>query len=432
VLPDALSLGDATSSDYHQFLRCLTPEAAEALTDHAHQLLVQRSIDEPVSWSPPRDWVNAQLPGVEIDDLDPATLIERVRSGDASSDIADDLGLSLSVVQALIHRHPPALHPRDRPNGSRPRILPEHATAEWLTGRRLAGATLRELASELAVNRKTLSRLLEEAGAPDVPRPARVAIKPDWLREQYERKGRTLPDIAAELGTTPTTIARHAREVGIRLRGRGGASHAAATRPTDHLSRPLRDALRGPNGQERLRRFQVVAHSRSINAAALVIGCEANVLLQQLAAIEDAVGHALVVRSTRQHQAQRLTATGRRLLHQAEEHLGVQPDSPRQHPEPLRSALDLYRGEYRVRRFVAAATAPTLAHAAFRLGSTPHTLARLITTLGERLEQPLLAAPARAPDQVRLTGAGKRLVEQARAAGLHIPTCPENLTGTPR
>lgn len=432
VLPDALNLGDATSSDYHQFLRCLTPEAAAALTDHAHQLLVQRSIDEPVSWSPPRDWVNAQLPGVEIDDLNPATLIERVRSGDASSDIAEDRGLPLPAVQALIHRHPPALHPRHRPNKARPRILPEHVTAEWLTDRRLAGATLRELAAELDVNRKTLSRVLEQADAPDVPRPNRVTIDPSWLREQYLTRGRTLPDIAAELGTTPTTIARRAKEAGIQLRDRGGGSHAAATQPTDHLPEPLRSALGGPNGQERLRRFQVVAHSRSINAAALRIGCGTPVLLQQLAAIERAVGQHLVMRSTKRHQAQRLTTTGRRLLHQVEDHFGAQPDSPPQHPEPLRSALDLYRGEYRVRRFVAVATAPTLAHAASRLRSDPSTLARLVDRLGERLEQPLLAAPPRARDQVRLTAAGKRLLEQARDAGLHTAARPEEPNGTPR
>ena len=62
-----------------------------------------------------------------------------------------------------------------------------------------------------------------------IPIPAnhrpRHRINADWLREQYIDKRRTMPDIAAETGASPTTIARLVHQYAIPPRGRGTPSH---------------------------------------------------------------------------------------------------------------------------------------------------------------------------------------------------------------
>jgi transcriptional regulator of acetoin/glycerol metabolism len=50
-----------------------------------------------------------------------------------------------------------------------------------------------------------------------VPRPP-ADIDPDWLRERFKMPGATALEIAAEIGHHPSTVRRHARRLGIRMR----------------------------------------------------------------------------------------------------------------------------------------------------------------------------------------------------------------------
>ena len=67
--------------------------------------------------------------------------------------------------------------------------------------------SIRATAQELSLSRQTVTRVLAEDGV--IPKPGRrprFDIDPEWLRDQYEEKGRTAADIAAEVGCSATAI----------------------------------------------------------------------------------------------------------------------------------------------------------------------------------------------------------------------------------
>jgi hypothetical protein len=47
----------------------------------------------------------------------------------------------------------------------------------------------------------------------------------DWLYEQYVTRSRTLPDIAAELGTSNSSVTRRLRALDIPFRGQAARQH---------------------------------------------------------------------------------------------------------------------------------------------------------------------------------------------------------------
>lgn len=273
--------------------------------------------------------------------------------------------------------------------------------------------TLRSLADEFRVGRKYLAERLRREGIPVPPsrrRPTHVVDR-EWLRVEYLERRRTLPDIAAEVGTTPPNIARIARAHGIPLRGRGGPSHADSLRVPPAWPEPLASAVLGQGGKERVRRFQVYARFRSLNQAAQHLGLHANVLTKQLSQLEAASGAVLIVRSTRKQANQRLTELGRRLLAQADEHLGQHPATPVPLPEPLASALSSFCGAKGLRRFTVAAGSDTLAVAASVLGTDRYTVDRCIRRLENAAGGIFLrrSSPSRPH---RLTDLGQALLSQ--------------------
>ncbi|WP_405532665.1 hypothetical protein OG592_35240 [Streptomyces avidinii] len=100
--------------------------------------------------------------------------------------------------------------------------LPEHDF------RRLYGTTsLERIARQNGVGRHLVAALAAEYGI--VRRtPAQRPLRPidgAWLFDQYVIAGRTIREIAADLGMSEGGLYQRARALGIRIRRKGGPSH---------------------------------------------------------------------------------------------------------------------------------------------------------------------------------------------------------------
>jgi len=405
-------------ASYHHFPLAMPPLAAELLGAHARRLLDSTGCqDEPTSWSPPADWVTLTgLPGRDPASITAEQVEALLHKRVAPSEVADRLGVTLDHVRLLIRRHPP--HLRLRSTGRRPTIrnpFPAQLTPERL--RELVvddQRSLRSIRSGTNISKHALSSALQRDGIPAPPpgRPKRITVDEGWLRAQYLDGHRTLPDIAAELGVSPTNLSRIARQHQIPLRPRGGSSHAVAISCPNDWPHPLASAVLGQSGRQRVERFQVYARTRSLNQGAVRLSTTTPVLLSQLAQLERACGGQLIERSTRRQEAQQLTVLGQRLLDQADQHLGPSPDAPPALPEPLSSALKSFWGTDRLRRFQVAARSTSLVEAAAELGTDVQTLDRSLRGLESACRGPLLVRDRlRSPH--RLTALGRRLAGQA-------------------
>ncbi len=119
-------------------------------------------------------------------------------------------------------------------------------------------------------------------------------------------------------------------------------------------------------------------------------------------------------RSPRTQENQDLTSLGRRLLVQADEHLGANLEAPPPLPEPLASALACFWGPQRLRWFATAARSGSLAAAATAVWSDRYSVDRSIRALEEAVGGVLLrrSSPSRAH---RLTPLARRLLAQAES-----------------
>lgn len=384
----------------------------------------QGCADEPLAWSPPIDWVaGARLPGSEPDDVDRNEIWRLLHLGLSPGQVAEQARTTIGHVRFVMCRVPQNIPrgPHARESASARTPLPEQLTPARL--RRLVvdeNRSVHSIAEEFSVGRKPLTSALRREGIP-VPAPhgrLRHQIDPDWLRGQYVDEQRTLPDIAAEIGTTPPNLARLAAKHGIPLRERGGASHVASLRAPLGFAEPLASAVLGQGGWGRVRRFQICARSRSINHAAKLLGCKTSVLWGQVAHLERACGRTLIVRATRQQQRQELTPLGRRLLAQADEHLGPNPDAPPAlPPPPLGDILGLLAPELRLQRFEVAARNRTIAEAALALGVRPFVVNGAVRAV-EAAAGGVLLDRTNAQHAHRVTPLGRRLLRQMAATGI--------------
>lgn len=412
---------------YHRFCLGLPGVAISLLDARAREVLDGHGCEgEPIAWSPPTNWADLDgLPVPDLDCLDLDRLATLFQSGRSVTAIAEELDTSLDQVRLVVRRDPGRFQPpsRSRRSASTPKaVAPRNARTlppPGLTTERLRALvtddhrTLRSLAPELGVGRKYLADRLRHDGIPVPPsrrRPVHV-VDPQWLRVEYLERRRTLPDIAAEVGTTAPTIARIARQHGIALRSRGGCSHAASLTTPAGWPEPLASAALGQGGTDRVRRFQVYARHRSLNEAAIALTLHQSVLTLQLCHLEAACGGRLITRSTRSQQSQRMTELGRLLLAQADDHLGPHPNAPRPQPEPLASALASFWGPKRLRWFEIAARCDSLATAAPLIGTDRHVLHRSMSGLEQAVGGVLLHRSG--PSQPhRISALGQQLLDQ--------------------
>jgi|GEM_PF-2134542 len=404
---------------YHQFALRLPRQTAQALLGHARALLDAHGCrQEPLTWSPPAAGIALDaLPCPDPDALDPQAAHALLARHIAPEAVAEQLGITLEHLRYVVRKHP-----RDSPFGAAGVIpsrlrLAASVTADELQQLVHNGDTLTAIAARYNVQRSTVRAKLI---AHDIPIPAnhrpRHNIDRAWLHAQYVTQQRTMPEIAAETGASTGTIARLIQEYAIPTRGRGAPSHQQSLTAGDGYPEPLASAVLRPGGTARVRRFQVYARTRSLNAAAKRLGAHSATLTTQLAALEAACGDALLERLTRDQRAQQLTTLGRTLLAQADEHLGPHPEAPPALPEPLASVLAAHWGDKILATFTVATAFPTLNDAGHALNIHRSSLLRTIRNVETAVGEPVLTDHGRTAP-LRLTSIGRMLLGQALEHG---------------
>jgi hypothetical protein len=270
--PGVLRLkGDMGPVEFNRFALHIPPLAAELLDSQACQILDDNGCaDEPLMWSPPTEWAElGGLPGPDPDSFDPEVVVGLLRRKLPCGEVAKRLGTTIDLIRLIARRHPP--HVPCSTASARP--CPKPVPLELMSPDRLRQLvvderrTLHSLADEYDLDRKMIARILEDEGI-RLPRSggrAKHDVDADWLRTQYLELRRPLPDIAAEVGTTPPNVARMARRHGIPIRSRGGASHAVSLNAPPGFPDLLARAMTGQGGDQRVRRFQVMARSRNMH-----------------------------------------------------------------------------------------------------------------------------------------------------------------------
>ena len=335
-LPDQQRLPARTpgSGSDRGFRDTLPHPIVEQLHDHARHLLADHGIEEPLTWEPPWDWAPTGLtwPGPHPDETDTDRLHALVLQSQPITVIAAALSTTPQHVRLAL-RHDP-LPAEKRPsslNQLKPRVgllSPEHVRYRYQD----CGWSWQQIADEAGCSKHTAMDIGGQSSITSRPggRPASITIDPDWLRTEYLDKRRTVPDIAAELSASPQRVRDKAREFGIPLRSRGGASHAAALHSSidpDACPRRLLAAFQGQYAIERVRRFIVIVEQMSITRAARAVGTTQTALTFQLARLEADVGRQLIERA-RGHRPCKLTPAGRAFLKHARRILAT-VDKPR-------------------------------------------------------------------------------------------------------
>lgn len=146
-----------------------------------------------------------------------------------------------------------------------------------------------------------MSRVLDDAGVDTRRGRRRAVIDVDWLRHRYSVEQHTIPEIAAEVGVTMTTINRHLEAAGIPRRPRGSASRSTAIRvdPRAGDSALLRRILVGQDVTQRAERFLIVAGRDTMTAAAAELGVTHSILASQMKRIGADAGGPLITRAVR-------------------------------------------------------------------------------------------------------------------------------------
>lgn len=221
-----------------KFTVLATPALIASLDSYAGTWLAGNRIDgEEVTWRPPASLLSdLDLPGPDPFAWQPGEIHELItlrRMPPRTA--ARHIGTTIDVIRAVLDEHPapPQLLTPGQQRAAGRAIaelrarLPPRELDDLYTTRRIAP---RELSRRLGAGRKAIIALLDEyaiprRGAADARPP--FPVDRDWLHEQYVTRTRTLPDIAAELGTSKSNLTRRAKALGIPLRGRGGRHRAA-------------------------------------------------------------------------------------------------------------------------------------------------------------------------------------------------------------
>ncbi|MFV8161036.1 hypothetical protein ACNQVK_02685 [Mycobacterium sp. 134] len=204
----------------------LTPELADELDEHAVEFLASQGVrGEPIHYEPSTECFRGlQLPGDNPDDADIDSLHHHVRKGLTLGDAATQIGVELEVARYLLTRFPAPVEPNGE-HGAYYRAKHAYPRSQFIDRYQTQGKSLRDMANELGVSRQTMVRLADEYDL-DLRKPGRSpkkTIEREWLYTEYVTHGRPLPDLAREQGVSTSTMARWAQTHGIPLRPRGGA-----------------------------------------------------------------------------------------------------------------------------------------------------------------------------------------------------------------
>ncbi|MFK0048634.1 TniQ family protein [Streptomyces sp. NPDC090741] len=256
---------------------------------HAHGL------SEPVQWEPPLDWVDAlDWPGTLSETLGPAQLTGRFSTALPPAARLEASLLHLREETTGMSTRSPARPPGRAPGHRVPREGP------------LAPDQLRKLYEEQQLELKQIATLadcgiravrnaLRDAEIPlrfrRAPGSLERSVTPEWLRTEYQLKGRSTPDIARELGVRTPAILKLMRKWDI-------TRDAHSSNPFASLSIPLSPAMTKvaatKNCLQRLQRITQMPGHQSLSAAARAQGVGLDSLCYQLRSIEKTAGFSII------------------------------------------------------------------------------------------------------------------------------------------
>lgn len=284
---------------YQQFRRRLPPAVAHELHAHAASVLEGRGIEEPVIWEPPLGLVKPlSIPRTTID-------ADRNRASCVAP-----CGEPVATTKAARWEKTTRLQDR----------IDAVAIRRAYTEDRLS---LSAIATANRCSRNTVSRILrDQTGLALRDKTRRWLIDDAWFRDRYFTDLMTVKQVAAEIGCSPGTVGRFARENGIELRRRGSRSQLTGARQRATFDGPalLRRVLTDEHSLQRLERFRSIAEATTLTAAAEMTGISQGTMVTQLQRLERDLGTRLVIRAKR-GQPMRLTRTGRQLAGAIDAHL---------------------------------------------------------------------------------------------------------------
>ncbi|HEV2361394.1 MAG TPA: LysR family transcriptional regulator [Acidimicrobiales bacterium] len=326
--PDEIKLTAGRASAYINFALRVPAVAVERLRGRAEQIVLEQGWNEPLEWSPPREWVDiSTLPGLEPADIDADGVMNSLLAGRNMNAVAADFDIPLDAVRWVLknNRAKPSYRELDKRYAMVSKLVDPDGPGPAELRRRLgAGESVTTIAETMKVNRKLV---IEACGhldlkVPPVGRRFTHQIDHKWLKEQY-LAGKTTYELAASTGASVGAIAARLKSMEVELRKPGGAGHATRLRGGAGYREPIASALRSEAAEQRLRRFVVVLGNRNFANAGRTLGVTASSLSTQMYLLERDCGGPLLVRSSRGQVPLAPTPLGETLRRQARRYLST-------------------------------------------------------------------------------------------------------------
>lgn len=289
------------------FLISTSPWILDALDAYAASFLIERGINEPLSWEPP------------IECIDPAARAARTLEWDGVPKADCLAGRGLIDPRLVLRAHSGtaksvgALLAKDNLETSIKRAF-------------ASGASIEEMAKSFRKSTSMIRWHLERLGLPPSPGD-NIRFDSERLERMYLTQRRTLPEIAQKTGWSTTTVRNVLVDTGVSRRSRGSHSGSIGVEAELLETAPalLRSALTDPWSRQRLERFVAISSFPTMGEAVRVRQLNLPALSRQLKRLEADVGGLLLIRA-KGHQPMRVTALGRKLKRQAHKY-GVIPDA---------------------------------------------------------------------------------------------------------
>jgi hypothetical protein len=230
--PPHVGLGTVSSIDaygYRTFRQQLTVPVDQALQQHARALLAAHGITEPLTWQPPLEWApEAEWLAPDPESLDPEQLRQALHAEHATaSTVAQRLGVSIAHIRYVTDRHPidPSTSSWAFSPGTALKRRNHAALAPAYLRQRyeIDGWSYAQIAAETGVQKEVVRAHAHRAGVRPRPpgRRSQVDLDPEWFAREYVENQRSFYELAVEVGTSPTTLARIAKAAGIPIRPPG-------------------------------------------------------------------------------------------------------------------------------------------------------------------------------------------------------------------
>jgi len=281
----------------------LTPPLLEGLDEAGRLFLEAHDIDEPLTWQPPLRLLDGlDLPNPDVHRIDIAVLHSLAAKPRATArSIAAAVGTDPDVVRHLLAEHPADAHQANPGNPAsikaglaRARLRRDLTADQLRVMHHVEGKTGFAIAREIGVSYRVLRRLATSYRISFGYHPHRPT--PEWLREQYVLKRRTLVDIAEELNVCPLTVSQwvHRDKLSpIPATAFEAAEPLSATEAADLLA----PALARRAGKHHLENFVKALNHPNLAAAAASCGMEHSTLWYQIRQLEKDLGGPLLLRA---------------------------------------------------------------------------------------------------------------------------------------